>query len=178
MSNSVALWYTARATGMVSLVLLTLSVLLGILGPLRVTTPRWPGFTLTLLHRNISLLTAAFLVVHIGSSVVDTYAGIGWLDALVPFGSVYRPLWLGLGAIALDLMIALLVTSLLRRRLNQRAWKAVHWTAYLVWPLAVLHSLGAGTDSRGGWTLLMTLGCLAAVLVAGSTRLLRVGSAS
>jgi sulfoxide reductase heme-binding subunit YedZ len=172
-SNSVALWYTARATGMVALLLLTASVLLGILGPLRAATPRWPRFTLTLLHRNVALLTAAFLVVHVASSVVDSYAGIGWLDAIVPFGSVYRPFWLGLGAIALDLLAALVVTSLVRTRLGLRAWRAVHWTAYLVWPLAVLHGLGAGTDARGGWTLLVTLGCLAAVVAAASTRLLR-----
>lgn len=173
MGNSVALWYTARATGVVSLLLLTVSVLLGVLGPLRVSTPRWPRFTLTLLHRNVSLLTATFLVVHVASSIVDTYAGIGWLDAIVPFGSVYKPFWLGLGAIALDLMVALVATSLLRRRLGQRAWRAVHWTAYLVWPLAVVHALGTGTDARGGWTLFLTLGCLAAVVAAGSTRLLR-----
>lgn len=175
MTNNIALWYAARGTGMVALMLLTATVVLGVMGPLRTSTRSLPRFAVALLHRNIALLTLVFLVVHIGSSVVDRYAGIGWMDALVPFGSVYRPFWLGLGAAAFDLLIALIVTSLLRPWINQRLWRAVHWLAYACWPVAMVHALGTGTDAWHGWTLLVTLGCLGAVAVATVIRMVRAG---
>lgn len=171
MTNNIALWYAARATGIVTLLLMTLTVIGGILGVTRANPRTWPRFTLTLLHRNLSLLTVSFLVVHVASSTVDAYAGIGWLDALVPFGSVYRPFWLGLGAIALDLMLAIVITSLLRPRINLRLWRAVHWTAYGSWPVALVHALGTGTDTRHGWLVAFPLGCMAAAGVAVVWRL-------
>lgn len=169
--NSIALWYAARATGLVSLLLLTGTVILGILGQLRVTAPNWPRFVVGGLHRNVSLLSVAFLVVHIASSVIDRYAGIGWLDAIVPFGSVYRPFWLGLGAIAFDLVVALVVTSLSRRFLGLRTWRAVHWLAYVCWPVALVHAWGTGTDAAHGWVLALSVGCLLAVAAAAITRI-------
>ena len=169
--DNIGLWYAARATGLVALLLLTVSVVWGVLSSTRTGPPGWPRFTVPLLHRNLSLLTLAFLAVHIGSSVIDRYAGIGWLDALLPFTSVYRPVWLGLGAVAFDLVLALLITSLLRPRINVRLWRAVHWSAYLCWPVALVHALGTGTDSRGGWPLIVTAGCFAAVAVAVVYRL-------
>jgi methionine sulfoxide reductase heme-binding subunit len=179
-TDNIALWYAARATGLVALMLLTATVVWGIVGSTR-TAPgsaaqaagpgRSPRFLLTLLHRNLSLLTVAFLAVHIGSSVIDRYAGIGWMDAVLPFGSVYKPMWLGLGAAAFDLLLAIVVTSLLRSRIGVRTWRALHWFAYLCWPVALLHAVGIGTDSRGGWPLLITVGCFAAVAISGLYRL-------
>jgi len=171
MTNNIALWYAARATGLVALLLITATMVFGMLGSARAGPAGWPRFTVTLLHRNLSLLTLAFLAVHIGSSVIDRYAGIGWLDAIIPFGSVYRPLWLGLGAIAFDLLLALVVTSLLRPRINVRWWRGVHWVAYLCWPVALVHAIGVGTDSRGVWPLFVTAGCFVAVAIAGLYRL-------
>lgn len=171
MTDNIALWYAARATGLVALLLITATMVLGMLGSARSGPSGWPRFTVTLLHRNLSLLTLAFLAVHIASSVIDRYAGIGWLDAVIPFDSVYKPLWLGLGAIAFDLLLALVVTSLLRTRINARLWRAVHWIAYLCWPVALVHAIGIGTDSRGGWPLIVAVGCLAAVAVTGLYRL-------
>jgi predicted ferric reductase len=171
MTDNIALWYSARATGLVALLLLTATMVWGMLGSARTGPASWPRFTVTLLHRNLSLLTLAFLAVHVGSSVIDRYAGIGWLDAVIPFRSVYRPLWLGLGAIAFDLLLALVVTSLLRTRIDVRWWRAVHWAAYLCWPIALVHAIGIGTDSRGGWPLIVTAGCFVAVAIAGLYRL-------
>jgi DMSO/TMAO reductase YedYZ heme-binding membrane subunit len=171
MTNNIALWYAARATGLVALLLITATMVLGMLGSARTGPSGWPRFTVTLLHRNLSLLTLAFLAAHIGSSVIDRYAGIGWLDAVIPFGSVYRPVWLGLGAIAFDLLLALVVTSLLRPRISAQWWRAVHWLAYLCWPVALVHAIGVGTDSRGGWPLFVPAGCFAAVAIAGLYRL-------
>jgi methionine sulfoxide reductase heme-binding subunit len=176
MTDNIALWYAARATGLVALLLLTATMVWGMLGSARSGPRGWPRFTMTLLHRNVSLLTLAFLAVHIGSSVIDRYAGIGWLDAVVPFGSVYRPLWLGLGAVAFDLLLALVVTSLLRPRIGVRWWRALHWFAYLCWPVALVHGIGIGTDSRGGWPLIVTAGCFCAVTAAGLYRLSVAGT--
>lgn len=149
-----ALWYASRATGLVVLLLFTATVVLGALGAARLTTPRWPSFVIGALHRNLSLIGLGFLTVHVITAVVDPYAGIGWLDAILPFGSVYRPFWLGLGAVASDLAIAIVITSLVRTRIGLRTWRAVHWASYACWPLAVVHGLGTGgADSSIGWVL-------------------------
>ncbi len=162
-----AYWYLARATGIVSLVLLTVSVALGVLGPLRVRiSDRWPRFAIDTLHRDVSLLVIAVLVIHIVTSVLDGFAPIRLLDAVIPFISAYRPLWLGLGALAFDLLLALVITSLMRRRLGYRSWRAVHWLAYASWPVAVLHGLGTGSDTKVWWNLLLTVVCLLAVVAA------------
>jgi hypothetical protein len=165
-SHGRLLWYLTRGSGLVALVLLTGSVVLGILEVKRWSTERWPRFVTAGLHKNLSLLAVVFLGIHIATTVVDGFAPIGWLDAVVPFRSGYRPLWLGLGAIAVDLLIALVVTSLLRRRIGYRAWRAVHWAAYACWPIAVLHGLGTGSDTRLGLVLALNVACLAAVVLA------------
>jgi methionine sulfoxide reductase heme-binding subunit len=166
----VSLWHAARASGMVSTLLLTATVLLGILGPMRVGTPGWPRFALSGLHRNISLLTLVLLAVHIASVAIDSYVPITWTDAVVPFVSAYQPIWLGLGTVAFDLLLALLVTSLLRPRINQRLWRALHWLAYLCWPIAVTHGLLIGTDALSGWPLALGVLCVAAVLAGAGWR--------
>jgi DMSO/TMAO reductase YedYZ heme-binding membrane subunit len=161
-----AYWYLARATGVVSLVLLTASVILGVLGPLRLSAPRWPRFAIDSLHRDVSLLVVAFLGLHILTSVLDTFTSISLVNSLIPFTGSYRPLWLGFGALSFDLIVALAVTSLVRRRLGYRAWRAIHWLSYVSWPVAVLHGVGTGTDTKAWWSLLLTAACVVAVLVA------------
>ncbi len=162
-----AYWYLTRATGVVSLVLLTASVVLGVLGSLRVAVPgRWPRFAVNTLHRDVSLLVLVVLVIHIITSILDGFAPISLAAAVIPFISPYRPLWLGLGALSFDLLIALTITSLLRRRLGYRSWRAVHWLAYASWPVAVLHGLGTGTDTNALWNLTVTVACLVAVVLA------------
>jgi hypothetical protein len=160
------LWYLTRATGIVSLLLLTGSVVLGILGAVRWGSPRWPRFLTAGLHKNLSLLVLALLAVHIATAVADSFAPIGLKDAVVPFLSAYRPLWLGFGTFAFDLLLALAATSLLRRRLGYQAWRAVHWLAYASWPLAIVHGLGSGSDAKLSWMFALTGVCLAAVLLA------------
>jgi methionine sulfoxide reductase heme-binding subunit len=169
-----AYWWLARGTGVVSLLLLTASVVLGILGSLRFSAaPRWPRFAIDTLHRDISLLVIAVLVAHIITSVLDSFAPIRLVDAVIPFVSSYRPVWLGLGAVAFDIMIALVVTSLLRRRLGYGAWRLVHWLAYASWPVAVLHGLGTGSDTKVWWMLAITALCVGSVLVAVLIRIAR-----
>ncbi len=162
-----AYWYLARGTGVVALLLLTASVVLGVLGPLRFSAgPRWPRFAIDTLHRDVSLLVIVVLAAHIVTSVLDGFAPIALTDAVIPFGSSYRPLWLGLGALSFDILLALVITSVIRRRLGYRAWRAVHWLAYASWPVAVLHGVGTGTDTKVWWMLALTIACVAVVLIA------------
>jgi predicted ferric reductase len=165
-----AYWYLTRSTGAVSLILLTLSVALGVAGPLRFTSTRWPRFVLDSLHRNVSLLALAFLVAHILTAVLDSFAPISLTDAIVPFGSSYRPFWLGLGAISFDLLLAVAATSMVRRRLGYGAWRATHWLAYACWPIALLHGLGTGSDVKSTWLLALSITCLGIVTLAVGVR--------
>lgn len=161
-----AYWYLTRGSGAVALVLLTISVVLGIAGSLRVYTVRWPRFAVDTVHRDVSLLVVVVLVIHIITSVLDGFAPISLAAAVIPFDTSYRPLWLGLGALSFDLLLALVITSLARRRLGYRTWRAVHWLAYASWPVAVLHGLGTGSDTKVWWMLLLTALCVAAVSAA------------
>jgi methionine sulfoxide reductase heme-binding subunit len=173
-SSSKAYWYLTRSTGVVALVLLSAIVILGTLSPMRLAgTERWPRFAIGRLHRDLSLLVLVFLALHIVTSVLDTFAPIAWLDAVIPWHSSYRPLWLGFGALAFDLLVALTITSLVRHRLGYERWRAIHWLAYASWPIAVLHGLGSGSDQKQSWSLLLTLACTAAVLVAIVIRVAR-----
>ncbi|MFZ0378725.1 MAG: ferric reductase-like transmembrane domain-containing protein, partial [Solirubrobacteraceae bacterium] len=167
-------WYLARGTGAVALVLLTASVVLGILGSVRFAAARWPRFAVDAVHRDISLLVIVVLAIHIITSVLDGFAPITLLDGLIPFLTPYRPLWMGLGTLAFDLLLAIAITSLVRRRLGYRTWRAVHWLAYVSWPVAVLHGLGTGSDVKQWWMLGLTVGCIVAVLVAVWTRIAHV----
>lgn len=170
-ANPRALWYLTRGTGLVLLVLLTLTVALGVAQLARYARPGLPRFVIAGLHRNASLLAVALLVVHILTAVADPYVPIRLVDAVIPFIGRYRPFWLGLGALAFDLVIALVVTSLLRERIGHRLWRAVHWGAYACWPAAVVHGLGTGTDARLGWVQLLYVLCAVAVLAALAWRL-------
>ena len=141
------LWYMTRATGIVALVLLTATLVMGVASGGDWARPRWPRFVTQGLHRNLSLLSVVFVFAHVATTVIDGYVPIGWLNAVVPFTSPYKRVWLGLGAVAFDFILALILTSLLRHRLDQGMWKAVHWLAYAAWPIALVHGLGAGTDA-------------------------------
>jgi DMSO/TMAO reductase YedYZ heme-binding membrane subunit len=165
------LWFAARGAGIVSLLFLTGVVYLGILTTLRWQTRAWPRFATTGFHRNLALLSVAFLGIHIATAILDPFTNLGPLAALVPFSSSYRTLWLGLGVIAVDLGAAVLVTSLLRNRLSRATWRAVHWLAYAAWPLALLHGIGTGTDAAAPWMVAIDAVCLAVV---GAAVLVRV----
>ena len=165
------LWYVTRATGLVTLVLLTASVLLGLLTAGRFRGERWPRFLTQGLHANLSLLVLAFLTLHVAGTVLDSYTSIPLSAAFVPFLSPYKPFWLSLGAVALDLLLALAATSLLRGRLGHRAWRRVHWLGYACWPVAVAHGLGIGTDRTATWVIGLTLGCVISVAVTATWRI-------
>jgi len=161
-----AYWYLTRGTGIVSLVLLTVTVALGVANVRRLRTENVPRFVVDAVHRNVALVAVAFVAIHVITAVLDSFAHISLINAFIPFTGIYRPLWLGLGAVSLDLLLAVVITSVLRRSFGHRAWRATHWAAYLSWPVALLHSLGTGTDTKTGWMLTIVGGCLIVVIVA------------
>ena len=156
------LWYATRSAGVISLVLLTAVLVLGIATTARLDLSSRVRFLLHGLHRNLSLLAVAFLAVHVLTAILDPYAGLGWRDALVPFASRYRPLYLGLGVLSMEVLAAVVVTALTRRWIGRRLFRLVHWAAYGSWPVAVVHSLGTGSDVRSGWFYLVAVACVAA----------------
>lgn len=165
-------WFITRGTGAISLVLLTVSVALGIADMRRMRLPNVPRFVIDALHRNASLLAVAFIVVHIATSILDGFAPIGLLDAVVPLHSAYRPIWLGLGAVAFDLMLAVTITSLVRQRIGYRTWRVTHWLAYASWPVALVHGFGTGSDAKTHWLLVLSAGCVVVMLVAVIARVM------
>jgi sulfoxide reductase heme-binding subunit YedZ len=173
-TGSAVFWYASRATGVVTLLLFTAVLVLGLMVTRQGRLPGLPGFAVTSLHRNLSLLSLAFVVVHVLTAALDGYVSIPLVSAVIPFASGYERFWLGLGAVALDLIIALTLTSLVRGRLPRRWWRPVHLLAYLSWPVAFAHCLGAGKDLRQGWLLAMAFGCALLVLAATAWRLVAV----
>jgi DMSO/TMAO reductase YedYZ heme-binding membrane subunit len=173
--NGTTLWYVTRGSGVVALLLLTAGLVLGIVGTLRWRTERWPRFAVVAIHRNLTLFAIVFVAIHVITTVLDGYAPIGLKDAVIPFVSRYRPLWLGFGAVAFDLLLALVVTSLARSRIGYQTWRVIHWLSYATWPVALVHGLGSGSDTRFGWFRIVALLSAAAVAVAVGFRLARPG---
>jgi sulfoxide reductase heme-binding subunit YedZ len=171
-ASSQALWFLSRGSGLVLLVLFSCVVVLGVAQRLGSAPRRLPRFVVAELHRTLALFAVALLALHVVTAILDPYVSIGWLATFIPFVSPYRTLWIGLGTLAVDLGGAVLITSLIRRRLGFRAWRAVHWLAYLAWPVAFAHSLTAGNDLGMPWVALIEWGSLAMVVTAALARLL------
>lgn len=157
------LWAIGRATGIIALLLFTASMLLGIVTRSGRPLPGLPRFSVALVHRNVSLFSMVFLALHVGTLMFDSYAKLALIDVVLPFFGDFRPLWQGLGTIALDVAVALAVTGVLRHRIGPRVFRAVHWASYAMWPLALAHSLGNGTDALSGWFLAIAAACVVAV---------------
>ena len=161
--SSTTLWYITRASGIVALALLTITVVLGLTTTTRARARNWPGFAQQELHRRISMISMVFVAVHVLTSVLDTYVHIGWLAIVVPFASAYSRFWVAMGTVALDLMLAVFLSSLLRSRMKPATWRAIHWLAYGCWPIALAHTFGLGTDSSEHWVIILGGLCILSV---------------
>ncbi len=139
------LWAVDQASALATLVLLTATLALGMLTRAHAAPSVESRTVLAAVHRTVALLMTAFLAVHVITAVVETYVDIGWLSVLVPFTSAYDRGWIGLGTLAVDLLVAVIITSLLRHRIPERWWRLVHLTTYALWPIALLHGLGSVT---------------------------------
>ena len=167
-----ALWFVSRGSGLALLVAFSAVVVLGVAARLGPAPRRWTTLATGELHRTLALFCVAFLGLHVLTAILDRYVTIGWAAAVVPFASRYRPLAIGLGALAVDSAGAVLITSLARQGLGYRAWRSVHWLAYLAWPVAFAHVVTAGADLRIWWIALTEWSCAAAVATATVARLL------
>ena len=161
-----ALWAFGRVSGIISLALFTGTVLLGILNRSGRPLLGFPRFSVALVHRNIALLATLFLVLHVSSLMLDSYANLHPVDVVVPFLGSFKPFWQGLGTAAFDLVVAIVLTGLLRRRLGQRIFRAVHWFTYAMWPIALAHGLGNGTNGTDVW--FVALAVFSVAVVAGA----------
>ena len=161
--SSTYLWYATRASGIGALILLTVTMVLGLATTGRARARNWPGFAQQEIHRRISIIAVVFLAIHVITSLLDTYVHIGWFAIVVPFTSPYSRFWVGLGTLALDLMVTVFISSLLRTRLNPGTWRGIHWLAYASWPIALVHTYGIGTDSTEHWVIAVGALCVLSV---------------
>ena len=166
-----AVWYLMRASGVTALLLLTGVVVLGVLTSRKTSLPTLPRFATMTLHRSVSLLAVVFLAVHVVTAVLDPYASVRLVDTVLPFLGSWRALWLGLGTLGLDMLVALVVSSLLMKHIKRRAWRAIHWLGYAVWPVAFLHAIETGSDAGTLWLRVLAVAMLAAIAAATAWRL-------
>lgn len=166
-----AMWAFGRVSGFVSLALFTVSLVLGILTRSGRPLPGIPRFSISLIHRNVALLASVFLIGHVGALMLDSYARLSVADVVVPFIGAYKPFWQGLGTVALDLVLAIVVTSLLRQRLGAKVFKFVHWFTYAMWPITIVHAVGNGTNGTSRLFLVAAGASALAITVAVLWRL-------
>lgn len=165
------LWAISRASGIVSLLLFTGTVVLGILTWRGGRLPGLPKFAVSVVHRDVSLVATVFLVIHVTTLLGDPYAQVRVIDGLVPFLAAADPLWRGLGTVAADLLLAIIITSLARHRLPAAVFRVIHWAVYPLWLLAFAHGLGSGSDAGSSWYLGLSLFTLVTVLAAVTYRI-------
>jgi DMSO/TMAO reductase YedYZ heme-binding membrane subunit len=158
-------WYITRATGLVALILFTIVVCLGTFVSNRVGGTKIGRFELNELHRSVSMMAMAFLVIHIVTTIVDSYVPTGWLSAVIPMTSPYKRLYVAIGAVAFDLMLAVWASSLMKSRISNGSWRFIHWLSWLAFIAAIVHSFLIGTDARSGVGLALVAACAFAVLV-------------
>jgi len=163
-------WDAARAAGVVAYSLLTVSVLLGVLLAGRAVLPRWPAFAVTDVHRFVSRLTGAFIAIHVFALLLDRYAHVSPLTIVVPGASSYRPFWLALGTVALELLLAVALSNALRKRIDHARWRRIHYLTFGVWIAATAHGIGAGTDATAGWLRFLYLTAIGSVALAVTWR--------
>ena len=160
------LWSLSRATGLVLLVLLSVTLAVGMLATARRTPTWWPRFATAALHVNLALLSVGLLVAHVAVTVLDGFVDISLAGATVPFTADYEPVWTGLGTVAALLIGTAAVTAGTRRFLPPAVWRRTHYVTHLAWPVAVVHGVGIGTDSASPATAAITLGCVGLVTFA------------
>lgn len=170
-------WYAARAAGVVAYALLTSGVLLGVLLGGRARLRRWPAFAVTDVHRFVALLAGAFVALHVAAVLLDGYVHFSLAQALLPGASSYRPFWTALGTVALELLTAIGISNLLRKRLGHSRWRRIHYLTFAVWAGATAHGVGAGTDVGAEWLRLLYVVSVGGVAAAVAWRVGRAAAA-
>jgi len=158
-------WDVARVGGFVAYGLVLCSVVLGLVLSLRWRSTRYPRFVTNEMHRFVTLLALVFMLVHGVAIAVDPFIAMAPSELLVPFLSHYRPLWVAFGILAAYLAVAVYLSERIRGRIGYAAWRRLHYLAFVVYLLATLHGLGAGSDTRTPWAIAIYAGGL--VIVGG-----------
>lgn len=159
-------WITSRAAGMVALVLASSSVICGLMiGSKRRSLDRSDFRTA---HEILSLATLAFVGLHGLALLADSYLNPGVAGITIPFAGSYRPLWTGLGIVAGYGLAILGLSYYLRERIGTARWRRLHRLTAAFWLLAIVHTIGAGTDAGQAWFLILAGICIvpAALLLA------------
>lgn len=169
--SSETLWALGRGNGIVALAFMTLSMALGVATRSARPLLTLPRFGVADVHRFVALAGTLLVALHLGLLFMDPYAKLKVIDFVVPFLGAYRPIWQGLGTVAVDLLLVIIITSLLRQRLGVKTFRVIHWTTYLLWPVAMAHALGNGTDTGHVWFMAFAGVCAVVVAVAVVFRL-------
>ncbi|GAA2058742.1 ferric reductase-like transmembrane domain-containing protein [Williamsia deligens] len=170
-----ALWALGRGTGVTALLLLTLSIVLGVAARSGRPVVGLPRFALSSLHRWVALGATLLIALHITTMVIDPYAQIRLVDVVVPFRAGYAPIWVGLGTLALDLLVVVVATALLRHLMSPRTFRVIHLATHALWPVAFAHALGSGTDVGHVWMIAVCVICALTVGAAVTARFLVPG---
>jgi DMSO/TMAO reductase YedYZ heme-binding membrane subunit len=164
-------WYAARSGGLVAWAMLAAGVLWGLALSTKVLGPKpRPNWMLDL-HRFLGGAAVVFTGVHVGSILLDTYTHFGLADVLVPFTGTWHPAAVAWGIVSMYLLLAVQITSMLRRRLSKRAWRRIHFLSFPLFGLATLHAMTAGTDRHSPAMRIALLGTTAVVLIATAIRI-------
>jgi sulfoxide reductase heme-binding subunit YedZ len=169
MRHDPTFWLLARAGGLTAYVMLTLSVLVGLVvksRPFRALSPA----AVTDLHRTLALLGLGALGGHAAALVLDTTVHVSIAGLLVPGLVSYRPVWTAAGILAAELMVLVYASFSLRRRIGTGNWRRLHWAAYAVFAAATAHGIGAGTDTPRSWALALYVTAAGSVAAAATWR--------
>lgn len=161
-----ALWDLSRATGLVATCILAATIVVGIIARSGRNLPGLGRFGASNLHKTLALTGVGLIAVHVTTLLFDPYAQLRLVDIVVPFAGSYRPLWLGMGTLTVDILIVVTLVALLRHRLGPRVFRVTHWATYALFPIVVVHGLGTGTDATTSWSRAIVFSMVALVLVA------------
>jgi len=171
MRHDPTFWLLARASGITAYVMLTLSVLAGLVLKSRPFSALKPA-AVTDLHRVLAMLGLGALAGHAVALVLDSTVHVSVAGLFVPGLVSYRPVWTSLGILAAELMILVYVSFSLRKRIGTRNWRRLHWATYGIFGAATVHGIAAGTDTSRPWAFGIYAGAVAAVAAATAWRAL------
>ena len=144
-------WYVTRTTALLAYLALCGSVVYGLLlstGILDRIAQRTVSFTL---HQDLAAIGVALGLVHAAVLAIDRSVPYSLLELVVPFAGPYRPIWVGLGQIALGVSLLVYLSFYVRKRMGQKAWRRLHYLSFLAFLAATAHGLMAGSDTQAAW---------------------------
>lgn len=164
MDLNTILWIIGRSTGMVGVILLSLAAAMGLALSMKASTPRFPRWLTTELHRYVTIMAVVVSVMHLVVLWLDTEAGLSIVSLVVPFTSSWEPFAVGIGVLGLEITLVVWLTTRIRDRIGYRSWQVIHRFASIGWVLVIAHGLLAGTDTRATWAVVTYAVCAGLVI--------------